>query len=162
MLVGVEAHADLLEYFLTLSERLDPLRELAREIAAAAETQERFTNSFEALRSQARNLLRPAPEETEPQGVVDPDERHEVWLCTSCGQVEAPRDCLGICVRRNGEFVRATDHDGLGARIESGRREARRLATLARQIGWTSPRPGQADTLRNAVRRSALALLEAV
>ena len=29
----------------------------------------------------------------------------ETWLCTSCGRIEAPRPCLGICVRQQVEMV---------------------------------------------------------
>lgn len=155
MVVGVEDHAELLDYFLTISERLDLLRALASNVAAASESAELFAGALEELRQSARNLLHEVPEELDPPPAVAPDERAEVWLCASCGQVEAPRDCLGICIRRNGEFVRASDHDSLSARIDSARNELRELASLARQVGWTRPRPGQVERARHAFQTKA-------
>jgi hypothetical protein len=152
--VNAASHADLLEYWLSLSEYIEALRGLAREIVAEAETPERFERALERLRLRARDLLAQAPPEQAPPA-VPPDERAEIWLCAACGVVEAPRDCLGICVRRTGDFVGAADHDALSARIEMARLEARSLAALARQTGWTVARPGQAGRMRAALRNMA-------
>lgn len=159
MVIDVERHADLLEYFLTLSERLDSLRELARQAAAACESEKAFLAGGERLRTQAKKLLQSTPETQEPP--IAAEERNEVWECTSCGQVEAPRECLGICIRRKGEFVRGEDHDALSARIEKNRRDVRRLTTFARQIGWAVPRPGQSERTLEALRTMADELLNA-
>lgn len=152
--VDAASHADLLEYFLSLSEYNERLREFAREIVAETETAERFERALTDLRVRGKALLAQAPREKAPQAVPE-DERAEIWLCAACGMVEAPRDCLGICVRRTGDFVRADDHDALSARIEKARLEARSLLTLARQIGWTIPRPGQSERMRDALRSMA-------
>ena len=153
--VDAASHADLLEYFLNLSETNEALREFAREVAVKAATPEGFARALEGLRQRAKDLLARAPREQAPQAVPD-DERAEIWLCAVCGMVEAPRDCLGICVRRTGDFVRADDHDSLGARITGARAENRPLAALARQIGWSVPRPGQLERMREAAQSAAM------
>ena len=159
--VDAASHADLLEYWLNLSEHIEALREFAREIVAETETPERFERALTDLRVRGKDLLALAPREKTPQA-VPPDERAEIWLCAACGMVEAPRDCLGICVRRTGDFVRAEDHDALSARIERARLEARILAALARQIGWTVPRPGQSERMRAALRSMATKACDAL
>lgn len=161
MVVTAEDHAELLDYFLALSERRDVLHDLARAIAAAAQTEEGFAHSHEALRVEARRLLRAAPEENDPPPPIPPDERLETWRCASCGQVEAQHECLGICIRRNGDYVTGEDHDALSAGIQGLRHETRKLASLARQIGWSSPRPGQLEGARVALGMTAQSLLPA-
>jgi len=156
--VDAASHADLLEFQLNLCERNEALRRFARDVATEAATPERFEQALAGLRARAKSLLAQAPSEEAPKA-VSPDERAEIWLCASCGMVEAPRDCLGICIRRNGDFIRGEDHDALNARIESARIESRSLASLARQVGWTTPRPGLSERTRAAVRTAALALL---
>jgi hypothetical protein len=155
--VDAASHADLLEYFLNLREYNEALRELARELAMETATPESFERALPDLRLRGKNLLARAPREKAPQAVPE-DERAEIWLCGACGMVEAPRDCLGICVRRTGDFVRAEDHDALGARIERAGAQNRPLAALARQIGWSFPRPGQLERMREAARSAALRL----
>ncbi len=161
VVVDAASHADLLEYFLDVSEYNERLRELAREIVAQTETPERFERALTDLRPRAKEALAQAPPEEAPLA-VPPDERAEIWLCAACGMVEAPRDCLGICVRRTGDFVSAEDHDALSARIEKARLEARSLAALARQIGWAVPRPGQAERMRAALRSMATKACDAL
>jgi hypothetical protein len=94
MVVAAEDHADLLDCFFTLSARRDELRGFARSLAAAAATEVGFARKRHALRLQARDLLRIAPEDPPSPPVVPKDERFETWRCTSCGQVEAQNECL--------------------------------------------------------------------
>ncbi len=156
--VDAASHADLLEFFLSLSDHNEALHLLARDVVAETAAAERFERALAGLRARAKRLLAEALGEEPPQA-VPPDERAEIWLCVSCDMVEAPRDCLGICIRRNGDFVRGKDHDALSAQIESARIESRSLAALARQIGWATPRPGQFERTRGALRTMALSLL---
>jgi hypothetical protein len=161
MLVSAEDHAALLDYFLTLSERRKSLQGLARAIADATETEEAFAKAGEGVRQQARAQLHRAPEENDPPPAIAPDDRLETWRCASCGQVEALHECLGICIRRNGDYVRGEDHDALNTQIERLRDETRRLASLARQFGWARPRPGQGEVMRAALGQAARRLLTA-
>ncbi|MGO8739309.1 hypothetical protein [Rhodoblastus sp.] len=43
----------------------------------------------------------------------------------------------------------------MSARIERAQTESRPLAALARQIGWSVPRPGQSERMREAARSAA-------
>jgi hypothetical protein len=153
--VDAASHADLLEYFFNLSEYNEALRGFAGDLVAETATPEGFERALETLRLRAKSLLAHAPREKAAPAVPD-DERAEIWRCSACGMVEALRDCLGICVRRTGDFVRAEDHDALSARIESAQAENRPFAALARQIGWSVPRPGRLERMRQAARRAAM------
>lgn len=153
--VDAASHADLLDYFFNLRDYNQALRLFAGKIVAETATSERFERALTDLRLRAKSLLAQAPRGEAPQAVPQ-DERAEIWRCSACGVVEALRDCLGICVRRTGDFVRTEDHDALSARIESAQAENRPLAALARQIGWSVPRPGQLERMREAARRAAM------
>jgi hypothetical protein len=161
LLVGAEDHAVLLDHFLTLEERRDALADFARALAAATETEDGFAQKSEELRLQARGLLRGALEDSAPLSPVPPEDRFETWRCESCGQVEAQHECLGVCIRRNGDYVAGADHDALGARIESLRGEMQELASLARRVGWASPRPGRLEATRAAWGQEARRLMPA-
>jgi hypothetical protein len=149
--VAVEDHAELLDFCLTLSNQLAALRELARDVALASEGPESFSAALETLRFRARKTLRASSATQDPPAAAGPDNRLEVWQCATCGQAEAQHQCLGICIRRNAEFIRAEDHDALRARMEEARSEMQKLASLARQVGWSLPRPGQSERMRDAL-----------
>jgi hypothetical protein len=153
--VGAERHADLLEFFLNLSACNARLRQFAQEIIAETAEAGRFERSLPHWRARAKDLLALAPVEAAPQ-IVPSDERAEIWLCARCGQVEALRECLGVCIRRAGDFVFSSDHDGVAARVEGLQAETRALIVLARQIAWSAPKAGQTEVMRVAFRRKAL------
>jgi hypothetical protein len=162
--VDAEVHADLLESYLGLSERRAALGAFAEDVAAATEpapdtTAEpgRFQEVLAGLRARAKALLAAAPDGP-PAAPAPAEERAEIWLCGSCGLVEAQRNCLGICIRRTGDFVQTTDHDRLAAEVAALDRQIGALSVLLRQIAWSTPKPGQAEATRLALRRSALAL----
>ncbi|MGO8739308.1 hypothetical protein [Rhodoblastus sp.] len=102
LVVDAASHADLLEYFVNLHEYNEALRGFAGDVVAETATPAGFERGLADLRLRAKNLLAQAPRENAPQAVPE-DERAEIWLCAACGMVEAPRDCLGIYVRRTGD-----------------------------------------------------------
>jgi predicted RNA-binding Zn-ribbon protein involved in translation (DUF1610 family) len=149
--VTAEMHADLMEAAMLAEERAADLRDFAGTVFAAPDGA-----ALEALKPRARALVAAAPAIAAP---AEDDGRAEIWRCASCGLVEAQHDCLGICIRRTGEFVSVVDHDRLAARLDALRRDDRALTTLARQIAWAAPKPGQAETMRQALAARAHDLL---
>ncbi|WP_296712337.1 hypothetical protein [Rhodoblastus sp.] len=149
--IDAQRHADLLEFHLNLMERSEALRRFVAELAASTEDLGRFLSASASLRGKARALAAEPPLQPRPDPAPD-DERMEIWVCRCCGQVEAFRDCLGVCIRRNGDFVLSVEHDRIAREIEVMEAQVRILAAIARQVAWTSPKPGQEDAMRLALR----------
>jgi hypothetical protein len=136
-----------------IRERSRPLLELVRELAEAHDQ-----GAFLALRERARAVLHGAAEPAE----VLAAEPFRAWLCSGCGRVEAPRACLGVCLRRPEEVVRADRHAEVLARAADADRDAHALWGLVRRLAWTTPREGHGPETVAAMREAALALLGAV
>jgi hypothetical protein len=80
--------------------------------------------TYRALQAQARATLREFDSNNgaQPRAAEEID-RFATWHCPNCGRVEAPQDCLGICVRRPVEMVPAADYDEARARYEAAHRQ---------------------------------------
>lgn len=83
------------------------------------------------------------------------------WECIGCGRLESSRPCVGVCRDRPVELVRVEDHRELAAELERARQRLTALEALARQLAWTTPRPGRAEETLAALRLRARALLAA-
>ncbi|HEU4973567.1 MAG TPA: hypothetical protein VFT50_00650 [Baekduia sp.] len=137
-LEAVEEHAG------ALRERVEALRGV---LAAAGEApdDEAWRRVREAA---ARALHRDVPEPPEVEVVP-------AWGCPSCGRVDAPQPCLGVCIRRPVLMVDA-------ARVAAAREESERLAerdgvltAVVRMLATVRPRPGQEARTREALRERA-------
>ena len=139
-LVGSDDHAAavaaLEELELALAERQTLVARLAR------------TDAVEALRAAARAALR-SPADPPAGEVIT------TWACDSCGRIEAPQPCIGVCVRPETQMVPAPQHHAVLERAAEARRGLDRLAPPLRQLAWSTPRPGRADEYRRAVRAGA-------
>ena len=150
--VGVAPYADLLEHGLDLDARNEALRALARDLHAETGEDEQFARALASLRQRAKALLALGTVAVAPPTAWE-DEADEIWRCATCGQVEAFRDCLGVCIRRAGEFVLSSECEAVAARVARLDAERRELTALARQLAWSSPKPGQTGAARLAFRR---------
>lgn len=144
-IVSADEYAELLESFTTVTEQAETLAVVAQEIAALVGNSSDHERVYRRLQIRAREILRLAQRgELSRQLVVTPaDEYATVWLCGTCGQVEAPQSCLGVCIRRNGEFVRADHYAELAARFAAQLCTARQLRSLVQQLAWVAPHAGQ-------------------
>jgi hypothetical protein len=122
----------------------------------------RFAPAYARLQRVARECLQSADHnETFWRKPVDPEfETATVSLCATCGQVEAPQSCLGICIRRNGEFLRADHYVELAAQIETMQRRAHDLIALVRQLARVAPHAGQYKKTCRAFQEKAIKLLD--
>lgn len=111
---------------------------LAALSAGDAQTLER---RYPDLRAAARAAL--AGPEAPSAPLLDDDDVFEVWRCATCGEAEAPQECLGVCVHPVRDYVREEDWRDLAARVDAARARAQALRGLLRQIAQTTPRAGQ-------------------
>lgn len=156
--VDAEAHAELLENVLLLQEHAAALRQFVGDVIAATEA-DRFEPALADLRVRARQLLADTTNGVRPEAAPE-DERAEIWLCATCGMAEAQRNCLGICIRRTGDFVLTTQHDQLAADALALNATVAAMAVMLRQIAWSTPKPGQSETMRAALRTSGQQLAQ--
>jgi hypothetical protein len=160
--VGAQEHADLLEGLAAIADHMEDLTAMAREIAALAEDQCDFERVYRQLQTRAREILKLAVAEEwlRLESAEAESDRATVWFCACCGQVEAPEPCLGVCIRRNGEFVRGDEHDRRAAEFAAALKTARALTALARQLVWVAPRAGQWERTCRAFGLQAIKLLQ--
>jgi hypothetical protein len=90
--------------------------------------------TWDLLRARARVALHALP----PAAVAG--EEITTWACDSCGYLEAPQPCIGVCVRPTVSFVPATAHHEVLARARELEAMRDRLAVPLRQLAWTTPR----------------------
>lgn len=137
-----QAYADLFEAREEAEATLAAGGPLLARLAATGADGAGLEAAYGALREEARALLRAhgVAASAEPT-----DDRPPVWLCETCGQVEAPQECLGVCVRPVRDFVVAGDYDALAQAAQAPVARARRLRALLAQLVQTRPRPGGWD-----------------
>jgi hypothetical protein len=152
----------LLESLSAIEDQAERLEAVVGKIAGLSDVQDNFEHAYAGLQRIARECLRSADnDETFWRKPLDPDfEAATVWLCATCGQVEAPQSCLGICIRRNGEFLRADHYVELAAQIETMQRRTRDLIALLRQLARVAPHPGQCEKTCRAFQEKAIKLLD--
>jgi hypothetical protein len=127
-------------------EQVAALAAVSAELAASDPGPGEWEPALRALQARARDALASGPPEPEA-----PAERVDAWWCATCGRIEAPRSCVGICVRQPEELVRAALYDELAA-------PAQRAAALVRTLAHVTPRDGQWERTGEALRSRARAL----
>ena len=130
--------------------RLAALRRLAESLAAEDQP------AWPELRRQAREALRiDADRPAAPDTTIV-----EAWGCPSCGRIDAPQPCLGVCVRRPVAMVEARCLHDLTAQLAAAQADDTELTAVARLAAGVTPRRGQLDRTRAAVRARARIALE--
>jgi hypothetical protein len=82
-------------------------------------------------------------------------ERITAWQCIGCGRIEGAQPCVGICQDRKTDFVYASDHDAVLTQLAHARRQAEILATLVRQLAYTTPRKDEWERSYRALQARA-------
>ncbi len=79
----------------------------------------------------------------------------EAWGCPSCGAIDAPRPCIGVCIREPVQWVPAARLEQAAAHRDAlkGRRHA--LAAVLATAAHLHPRPGRERENWHALRRRA-------
>ena len=134
-------YAALLDEVAVIMEHLKKLTALVHRIADLPKEESARENSYRMLRNCARDLLREINPTGKPQPnhVTEPAEGLRVWLCRSCGQIEAPQTCLGVCIRPVEEYVRAKHYNELLEQMTVTAGQVQKLSALARRLALVSP-----------------------
>ena len=86
----------------------------------------------------------------------------KAWQCIGCGKIEAPQTCIGVCQDRKVEFVYASEHEEILARLDRARRKASALEALARRLARTKPRHDGWEHSYRAMQEQARSTLAAI
>jgi hypothetical protein len=139
-LVHVASHNRLLGELHEERRRGDVFAALVARVAAAEPAAGGWEAAYRQLQAAARAAVYEAGPALEPS--TEEDDVVSGWWCASCGRLDAPQQCLGICVHRPDELVRDDVHAGVAAEAAAARLHAAELGALARRAAWSTPRAG--------------------
>ena len=142
--------------------RVQGLRAVAGELARTEPGPGEWQAAYEAVQRSARAALRryrPAPVGTGgPDGTGDPLPAAgtvTVWRCPDCGSVDAPQECIGVCIWHPAEWVEATAYEAERLRVAADLDTERTLAGLLRTLAYVTPRAGHWEQSWRALQAEA-------
>ena len=109
---------------------------------AAPATEDAAARHFAGLHADARAALRRLHAD-EPAVPADAAVI-ETWRCATCGRIEAPQPCLGVCIKQPAAMVEAGAYAEQRRAAKDAQASLDRSTGLVRLIASTTPRPGQA------------------
>lgn len=125
-----------------------------RRLAAAPDAGMDAAAAWADVHAAARQALAVRPADPAPGEPLD------LWACATCGRIERPQPCLGVCVRVPEAVIPAAEHAGLAARASAARSAADAHAVLLARAAHTTPRPGSEPATLAAFAAQAQAVLE--
>ncbi len=149
-LVESDAHAAAEARLAAAEDALASLRGMAARLARGAPREPEWG----ALRAKARAALRSLGDPAEGGASIT------AWACDSCGRIEAPQPCIGVCIRPETPMVEVAEHQAVLARDAALRDALVPFAALARALAWSTPRPGQWERSASALAERARGLVE--
>ncbi len=153
------AYADLLDHLLTLEADMTVWMPAILDFAAFATDAEVFVKDYRDLRTRARAVLSRV-QSVDAAEIAAPEDSDIVWRCDFCGQIEAPQSCIGVCTRRNDEFVAAADYEALDERMRDTQSLTRSAVKVLREIAWTTPREQRWEDTRQRLARRMSEILQ--
>jgi len=155
-LVRADDYDQLTEAAAACRARIQGLRPVVAELARAEPGPGEWKAAYEALQQSARSALRrfmPVP--TDRNDPLSPVDTVVVWRCQNCGGLDAPQECLDICIWRPAVWVDATWHEPARARAAADREAERSLSGLLRRLAFATPRAGHWEQSLRALQREA-------
>jgi hypothetical protein len=142
--------------------RADAFRTVADELAWRQPAADEWETSYRSVQEDARAALSRHPDAAEQD--IDweqPAETATTWLCPTCGGIDAPQPCLGICIWRPIEWVNRTLYEHARERALSLRQRERRLRRLLRRVASVTPQTNQWERNWRALQADASYTLKA-
>jgi hypothetical protein len=134
----------------------ESLRSVAARLASEAPAPGEWEASYRSVRDDARAALRRHPRvASDDLALAEPAATATTWWCPACGGVDAPQECLGICVWRPVEWVSQAVYDRERERALAEHEIEQRLRELLSRIAWVTPRPGQWERSWRALQEEA-------
>ena len=101
--------------------------------------------AYEALQQSARSVLRRSGSAAGDRADELPARAETVivWRCGDCGGVDAPQECIDVCIWGPADWVDAALYEPQRSRAAVDREVERSLAGLLRRFAFTTPREGQ-------------------
>jgi len=114
--------------------RLEGLWAVVGELARTEAGPGEWRAAYEAVRQSARSALRGLRPAAGGAGdeLLSPAETVIIWRCQDCGGVDAPRECIDVCIWGPADWVDAASYES-----------ERSLAGLLRRLAFATPRDGQ-------------------
>ena len=125
--------------------RLETFRAVVGELARAEPGSGEFRVAYEALQQSARSVLRrsgPAAGDRDDE-LPARAETVILWRCEDCGGVDAPQECIDVCIWGPADWVDAALYEPQRSRAAVDREVEQSLAGLLRRFAFTTPRDGQ-------------------
>lgn len=154
--VGVMEHAEALSALEVALEHEEQFGVLLDAITRAGAESD-LEASYRALQAQAR-VITHASAEWDGSAVSETVEPLTLWLCKTCGQIEASVPCIGVCVRRNEEVVRLADHAAVLTKLAETSARLRAMRRIATSLAHVTPKAGQWRAAVDAMRKEAVAI----
>ncbi len=125
--------------------RSEGVRAVVGELARTEPRPGEWQAAYEAVRQSARSALRrfgPAAEGCGDE-LRPPAETVVVWRCQDCGGVDAPQECIDVCIWGPVDWVDAASYESERSRAAVDREVEQSLAGLLRRFAFAMPRDGQ-------------------
>ena len=126
-------------------DRLEGFGAVVGELARAEPGPGEFRVAYEALQQSARSVLRrsgPAAGDRDDE-LPARAETVILWRCEDCGGVDAPQECIDVCIWGPADWVDAALYEPQRSRATMDGEAERSLAGLLRRFAFTTPRDGQ-------------------
>jgi len=141
-------------------DRIRGLQAVAAELAQADPADGEWEGAYGALQQSARAALRrfrQVPEDRDD--LAFPAQTVVVWRCPDCGGVDAPQECIDVCIWRPAQWVDAACYEQERSRALADREAERFLAALLGRLAFATPRAGQWERSLRALQTQARRML---
>ena len=125
--------------------RIEGLWAVVGELAGREPVPGEWRVAYQALQQSARTALRrfrPADGDRDDE-LRSPAETVIVWRCQDCGGVDAPKECIDVCIWGPADWVDAASYESERSRAAVDREVEQSLAGLLRRFAFATPRDGQ-------------------
>ena len=137
--------------------RIEGLWAVVGEMARAEPGPGEWRAAYEAVRQSARSALRRLRPAAGGDGdeLLPPAETVIVWRCQDCGGLDAPRECIDVCIWGPADWVDADSYESERSQAAVDRELEQSLAGLLRRFAFATPRDGQWERSWRAFRSQA-------
>jgi len=126
-------------------DRIEGFGAVVGDLARAEPGPGELRVAYETLQQSARSVLRRSGPAAGDRGDELPARAETVivWRCEDCGGVDAPQECIDVCIWGPADWVDAALYEPQRSRATVDREVDQSLAGLLRRFAFTTPRDGQ-------------------